>query len=58
MLLYPVVRDKLRLLYDDLQGFRVRVCTVDLGKDWESIRRELLALLQWDVLGDELGVAA
>jgi 5-methylcytosine-specific restriction enzyme subunit McrC len=47
MLLYPVVSKPLRLLYDELQGFRVRICTVDLAKDWKSIRRELLGLMEW-----------
>lgn len=47
MLLYPVVSTRLRLLYDELQGFRVRVCTVDLANDWQSIRKELLAILEW-----------
>jgi 5-methylcytosine-specific restriction enzyme subunit McrC len=47
MLLYPVVSTRLRLLYDELQGFRVRICTVDLANDWQSIRKELLAILEW-----------
>ncbi len=57
MLLYPVVSTRLRLLYDELQSFRVRVCTVDLGKDWQTIRNELLAILEWVAAGDELAVA-
>jgi 5-methylcytosine-specific restriction enzyme subunit McrC len=47
MLLYPVVSTRLRLLYDELQGFCVRICTVDLAQDWQSIRRELLELMEW-----------
>jgi 5-methylcytosine-specific restriction enzyme subunit McrC len=47
MLLYPVVSKPWRLLYDELQGFRIRVCTVDLARDWPSIRKELLQLMEW-----------
>lgn len=43
MLLYPAVRQRLRLDYR-ISGHRVRVCTVDLAADWRSIRQELLDL--------------
>ena len=45
MLLYPAVRQRLRLDYQ-IGGHRVRVCTVDLGADWRSIREELIALAE------------
>jgi 5-methylcytosine-specific restriction enzyme subunit McrC len=44
MLLYPTVSQRLRLHYDELQGFRVRVCSVDLNQKWQMIRDELHAL--------------
>ena len=45
MLLYPVVDQDVRLQYDDLQGFPVRICTVNLARDWQHIRAELLSLV-------------
>lgn len=44
MLLYPVVDRALRLRYT-IQGFPVRVCTLDLAQKWQGIERELLALV-------------
>jgi 5-methylcytosine-specific restriction enzyme subunit McrC len=46
MLLYPVVADKLRLKYERLQGFTVRICTVNLAQDWREISAELLELVE------------
>jgi 5-methylcytosine-specific restriction enzyme subunit McrC len=43
MLLYPVVDRRLRLSYE-IDGFRIRVCTVNLGAEWQEIRDELLEL--------------
>lgn len=43
MLLYPVVSEKVRLSYQ-LANHKVRICTVDLGRDWPEIREELLEL--------------
>lgn len=43
MLLYPVVDQRLRLDYE-IDGFRVRVCTVDLAQEWRGIERELMEL--------------
>lgn len=54
MLLYPVVSTRLRLLYDELQGFRVRVCTVDLGRKWQAVREELLGILDWVAMEEVL----
>ncbi len=45
MLIYPVVDKELRLSYD-MHGHRMRISTVDLGKDWRDIRSELLALIE------------
>lgn len=45
MLLYPAVRQRLRLDYQ-IDGHRVRICTVDLGAEWRSIRDELIALAE------------
>ena len=55
MLLYPVVSTRLRLLYDELQGYRVRICTVDLAKNWQAVRGELLEILDWVAVGEEVG---
>ncbi len=44
MLLYPEVGTSLRLRYR-LLGLPVIVATVDLGKEWSSISRELHQLL-------------
>ena len=41
MLLYPAVDRRLRLDYE-IDGFRVQVCTVDLGRKWREIEEELL----------------
>jgi len=43
MLLYPTVKRSLRLEYN-LLGHRVRICTVDLSRDWRAIETELKAL--------------
>jgi len=43
MLLYPVVNRTLRLEYT-LLGHAVRICTVDLSRDWPDIKAELLSL--------------
>jgi 5-methylcytosine-specific restriction enzyme subunit McrC len=43
MLLYPTVDRQLRLSYE-IDGFRIRVCTVNLGGEWQEIRDELLEL--------------
>lgn len=43
MLLYPTVDRRLRLSYD-IEGFKIRVCTVSLGGEWQEIRDELLEL--------------
>jgi 5-methylcytosine-specific restriction enzyme subunit McrC len=45
MLLYPVVSKHLRLDFESLQGFRIRVCTVNLAANWMAIRQELLDIL-------------
>lgn len=44
ILLYPTVNYRLDERYDML-GHNVKVCTVDLSKDWRSIELELLSLL-------------
>lgn len=44
MLLYPVVNRALRLDYT-LLGHTVRICTVDLARDWLEIKAELCALI-------------
>ena len=44
MLIYPVVDKKLRLQYE-MSGHTVKICTVDLAKDWRHIRSELLELV-------------
>jgi 5-methylcytosine-specific restriction enzyme subunit McrC len=49
MLLYPKVDRHLRETYQ-IQGFEIRVCTVDLSSDWKEIRKELLELV--DLWGD------
>lgn len=43
MLLYPVVDRELRLDYE-IDGFPVRVCTVDLAQEWRGIEAELMGL--------------
>lgn len=45
MLLYPVVDQDVRLQFDSLQGYPVRICTVNLSRDWQEIRKELLSLV-------------
>lgn len=45
MLLYPVVNRKLREVYT-IEGHTVRICTLDLAKEWGDIREELLTLVQ------------
>lgn len=45
MLLYPVVDQEYRLEYQ-IDGHRVRVCTLNLGQPWRGIHEELLALAQ------------
>jgi 5-methylcytosine-specific restriction enzyme subunit McrC len=44
MLLYPAVSTSLRLGYK-LGGHRINVCTLDLTQDWQTIRAELLELV-------------
>ncbi|MDB4308161.1 5-methylcytosine-specific restriction endonuclease system specificity protein McrC [Gammaproteobacteria bacterium] len=44
MLLYPVVKDPVRLSYE-LNGHRVRICTINLAADWQDIRKELCGLV-------------
>lgn len=44
MLLYPVVGSALRLRYE-IGGHTLRVCTLNLARDWKSIRQELLELV-------------
>ena len=44
MLLYPAVGTSLRLGYK-LGGHRISVCTLDLTQDWQTIRAELLELV-------------
>lgn len=44
MLLYPVVKEPIRLSYE-LNGHRVRICTINLAADWRDIRDELRGLL-------------
>jgi 5-methylcytosine-specific restriction enzyme subunit McrC len=44
MLLYPTVDRSLDLEYE-VDGHRVRVCTVDLGQEWRGIGERLLALV-------------
>ena len=44
MLLYPAVGTSLRLGYK-LGGHRISVCTLDLTQDWQTIRTELLELI-------------
>ncbi len=44
MLLYPVVSEGVRLKYQ-LGAHRIRICTLDLSKDWKDIRAELLELV-------------
>ncbi len=44
MLLYPAVRTSIRLDYK-LGGHRISVCTLDLAQDWQTVRTELLELI-------------
>jgi 5-methylcytosine-specific restriction enzyme subunit McrC len=44
MLLYPVVDRELRLSYE-MQGHVIRVCTVNLVREWKEIKAELTGLL-------------
>jgi 5-methylcytosine-specific restriction enzyme subunit McrC len=44
MLLYPVIDREYRLEYQ-MDGHRVRVCTVDLVRPWQAIHEELLELV-------------
>jgi len=44
MLIYPVVDRELRESYQ-LHEFPIRVCTVDLNRDWKDIRNELLSFV-------------
>ena len=44
ILLYPTVSQTLDLHYT-IQGHTIRVCTIDLSQNWQSIRRHLLRLL-------------
>lgn len=47
MLLYPAIDQSLDLAYD-VHGHRMRVCTVDLNRDWRAIRERLLDLVSSD----------
>jgi len=44
MLVYPVVNRELRLQYK-MHGHTIRICTIDLGRDWRDIRSELLGFV-------------
>ena len=44
MLLYPVVDRAIREEYV-MHDHKIRICTVDLSKDWQEIRAELLGLV-------------
>jgi 5-methylcytosine-specific restriction enzyme subunit McrC len=44
ILLYPAVGDKIQFSAD-IQGHRVRVCTVNLDQPWHLIRSDLLAMI-------------
>ncbi len=44
MLLYPTIDHELRLNYE-IDGFRMQVCTVDLGRDWLGIEEELIGMV-------------
>jgi 5-methylcytosine-specific restriction enzyme subunit McrC len=45
MLLYPSVDRDVDVRFDSLQGFPMRICTVNLARDWQDIRKELLSLV-------------
>lgn len=44
MLLYPVVDKKLRETYN-MDGHKIHICTLDLSRDWQDIRTELLEIV-------------
>ena len=44
MLLYPTVNKHLRLIYD-IDGHRIRICTIDLGQHWAAVKEELFSLV-------------
>lgn len=44
MLLYPVVDRSIREEYE-MHGHKVRICTINLSKDWRDIKSDLLALV-------------
>ena len=44
MLVYPVTREPLDLTYQ-IQGHKVRVYTLDLGKEWSAIEKDMKALV-------------
>lgn len=44
MLLYPTVRAEVDLRYD-IQGHRVRLCTVNLDQPWQGIHRRLMEVV-------------
>lgn len=50
ILIYPTVQTSLDLNYN-MNGYRMRICTVNLNEDWRSIKNRLLGLLEpWDVV--------
>jgi 5-methylcytosine-specific restriction enzyme subunit McrC len=49
MLLYPVVGEQFRHEYE-VEGQSIRVCTIDLGRDWREIREQLIELVAAPVL--------
>ena len=44
MLLYPTVTRHLDLMYR-IHGHLIRICTINLNQHWQSIRKDLLALI-------------
>lgn len=45
LLLYPTTRGTMRFCFDELQGFRVRVCSLNLDADWAAIESELISIV-------------
>lgn len=46
MLLYPVVDRVIREAYM-IEGHQVKICTLDLNRDWKEIHKELLELVEF-----------
>lgn len=44
ILLYPRVQKDLNLLFD-IKGYKVKICTVDLNKQWQGIHKRLLEVV-------------